>query len=174
LDNLYQILCETKSDINEHLPTLRKYASMCNHVTEFGVRTGVSTSAFLSAQPKTLLSYDVDIKKFDYKKYKALEGTTRFILTQANTLQINIQPTELLFIDTLHTYKQLSQELKKHSNSVSKYIICHDTVTFGEQGENRQKPGLMQAIKEFLKDNKEWKTKEVFENNNGLYVMERI
>ena len=39
----------TKSDINEHLAVMHKYADECNHITEFGVRTGVSTWAWLAS-----------------------------------------------------------------------------------------------------------------------------
>ena len=31
-----------RSDINEHIPTLLKYAEECDHITEMGVRKGVS------------------------------------------------------------------------------------------------------------------------------------
>ena len=34
----YQKHCDRYSDIHEHLPTLYKYASECDHVTEMGVR----------------------------------------------------------------------------------------------------------------------------------------
>jgi hypothetical protein len=34
--------------------------------------------------------------------------------------------------------------------------------------------GLQKAINEFLFVNREWRQKEVFENNNGLTVLERI
>ena len=43
----FDTLCNTKSDINEHLITLSNYASKCNSVTEFGVRSCVSTYAFI-------------------------------------------------------------------------------------------------------------------------------
>ena len=44
---LYENSCRERSDINEHLPTLYEYACKCKHITEMGVRTGVSTTAFL-------------------------------------------------------------------------------------------------------------------------------
>jgi hypothetical protein len=34
--------------------------------------------------------------------------------------------------------------------------------------------GLQPAIDEFLQDNPYWKVKEVFENNNGLTILEKI
>ena len=38
MENKFKTLCETPSDINQHLATLRHYAEECDHVTEFGVR----------------------------------------------------------------------------------------------------------------------------------------
>ncbi|MGD9307318.1 MAG: glycosyltransferase family 4 protein, partial [Desulfobacterales bacterium] len=43
LEKIYSQKCETPSDINQHLPILRKYAAQCSHITEFGVRGVVST-----------------------------------------------------------------------------------------------------------------------------------
>ena len=41
----YERLCGRTSDINEHLPTLYKYASECESVFETGVREVVSSWA---------------------------------------------------------------------------------------------------------------------------------
>jgi len=41
---------QAPSDINEHLPALREYASKCGTVAELGVRTKVSTYAFLKVK----------------------------------------------------------------------------------------------------------------------------
>ena len=63
----YREKCATPSDIFEHLPTLRRYAGQCEHVTELGVRTVVSTWALLAGLQeceveggvKALLSVDL-------------------------------------------------------------------------------------------------------------------
>ena len=62
----YDEKCALTSDIGEHLPVLRRYAAGCGHVTELGVRTVVSTWAFLAGLqaskgqgPKVLVSVDV-------------------------------------------------------------------------------------------------------------------
>ncbi len=46
--DIYNNLCNEKSDINEHLPTLKRYAEKCDHITEMGVRSVVSTWAFFT------------------------------------------------------------------------------------------------------------------------------
>ena len=55
----YIELSKTPSDINEHLETLKKYAQECDIIVEMGVRSIVSTWAFLAANPKKLISLDL-------------------------------------------------------------------------------------------------------------------
>ena len=159
----------TKSDINEHIPIMHKYANECNHITEFGVRTGVSTWAWLASRAKVIRCFDIENinqnLKFHYESAK--ETQKDFTFTCVNTIAENleIEQTDLLFIDTAHTYEQCSKELKMHGHKVNKYLMFHDTTLC---------PSLNQAIDEFLKENLNWKIKEVFTNNNGLTILEKI
>ena len=166
---------DTRSDINEHLPTLLKYGRSVGHITEFGVRGGCSTLAWWYAWPVTLRCYDIaPCEAHDF--FMSKMGNPDWLdykFIQADVLEIEIEETDLLFIDTYHTYTQLSKELALHGNKSRKYLIFHDTVTFGKRGEDYKKPGLIQAINEFFWDNKHWSIKEIFSNNNGLLVLER-
>ena len=47
LETKYIELCNNPCDINEHLPTLKKYAQECSTVFETGVRGVVSSYALL-------------------------------------------------------------------------------------------------------------------------------
>jgi hypothetical protein len=40
---MYNELCNRRSDINEHLPTLYRYAKQCESVFETGVRGCISS-----------------------------------------------------------------------------------------------------------------------------------
>lgn len=180
----YKKACETFSDISENLPILFELAKECNHVTEMGVRTGVSTRAFLNSDV-TLRSYDLYIDDEVNSLFnKAIEFGKDVSYTKADVLNIEIEETDLLFIDTWHCYDQLKQELKLHPHKVRKYIAFHDTHTFGVKGENysittdngyKEDPlGLLPAIIEFLIENPEWKFKVHKTNNNGLTVIQRV
>jgi len=182
-ENYYKIECSRPSDIHQHLPTLKRYSELCEHITEMGVRDIVSSWAFMVAGPKKLISYDISdppANRLGKLKEAALELNVDFKFIKANVLSIDIEPTDLLFIDTLHRGTQLQNELLLHSNKVNKYIILHDTTTFYLNGEDdNHKPsikedGLGWALGEFLKDNQNWVIKEVFKNNNGLTVIEKI
>jgi predicted O-methyltransferase YrrM len=175
MKNIFEEYSKSQCDICEHLIVLNKYASKCSHITEFGVRTGVSTSALITANPDVLISYDIDYNKqlIDECNNYAKNNNFIFNFVHKSTLDVSIDETDLLFIDTLHTYTQLKQELMLHHNKVKKYIIFHDTVSFGSIGEDGNK-GLLFAINEFLDEIKQWKIKEHYLNNNGLMILEKI
>jgi len=162
------------ADIFEHLDTLYKYGTECAHITELGFRTGTSFTAFLLAQPKKLVTYDITFPPGCHEHFDKMRGNTEIHMHQESSLACTIEETDLLFIDTLHNYDQLKQELYLHGNKSMKYIICHDTEKFGDMGENGRKPGLMQALNEFMHDYPHWQIKEVFTNNNGLLILHRV
>ena len=115
----YNTLVNTPSDINEHLPVLKKYAEQCEHITEMGVRSVVSTFAFILAKPKKLISMDLfhpsqygDDYRLDLISQYAKDNSIDFSFKLQNTLECTIEPTDMLFIDTLHTYGQLKKELE--------------------------------------------------------------
>lgn len=172
--NKYSNLKETPSDINEHLETLYNYASKCDHITEMGVRDIVSTWALLASNPKKMVSYDIVLPPKDNldellsltKEYKL-----NFTFNLEDVLKTDIEQTDLLFIDTLHTYDQLRQEFALHAKKVNKYIILHDTELYKVVGESPGSTGLQLAITQFLDENQNWKVLEIKNNNNGLLVL---
>lgn len=178
LKHAYEVLKATPSDIHEHLETLFKYASQCEHVTEIGMRGAVSTTALLAAQPKTLISWDINpwaILSPNCQALMMLAGRTSFQPRVGNSLECKIEETDFLFIDSLHTYEQLWAELKRHSGCVRTFLAFHDTMTFGKVGEDGSTPGLRKAIYDLQHEsNIGWTVLEDRENNNGLTVLGRL
>jgi len=182
----YEYYTTTHSDINEHLPTIKKYAEDCEHVTELGVRFVVSTWALLAAKPKRIVAVDIMQRPVGEAARLAEEAGIEFQFLIGDTADkdFQIEETDLLFIDTWHIYEQLKRELELHSSKAKKYIILHDTTKYGEVGEEHtyenalvkvgsERTGLWRAIEEFISDNEEWYIKERFTNNNGLTVLAR-
>jgi hypothetical protein len=100
IEERYVELCLTPSDINLHLPVLRLYADQCEHVTEMGVRSCVSLHAFLASNAKRVTAYDIlDVHVPDCDKLTFIN---------ADVLTVDIEPTDMLFIDTLHTGSQFA------------------------------------------------------------------
>jgi len=200
LINKYNYYCKLSSDINEHLPTLYKYAKECESVIELGVRSVVSSYALIyglisnnKLNKKILLN---DITPCNINELLSITNNLSIQVNYKwiNDLDLNINENyDLTFIDTWHVYGQLKRELDKFSKITNKYIIMHDTTIDELLGEtirrnmNAEKQsketgipiseinkGLWPAIEEFLSNNKNWKIKERFTNNNGLTILEKI
>lgn len=170
--DLYTMASGEPSDINEHMKTLFNYAIPCDHITEFGTREGNSTIAFLFSSPLNLVSYDLNECPNAEVFCMAKDVNTRHEFVKADTREVDIDETDILFIDSEHTYDCISKELKRSGNQARKYIMIHDTELFRDKGE-RDQPGIWPAIQEFLEANKHWRIKDHFTNNNGLTVLAR-
>jgi hypothetical protein len=173
IDRLYQQAANTPSDIWEHVPLLREIAEQYRHITEFGTRFGVSTVALLAAEPDVFITYD----RVPQDSVKMLETVTknltntRFEYRIADVREIEIEPTDFLFIDTWHVESQMDIELRLHADKVRAVIGVHDTETFGSVGESPGHRGIWYAIARFLKEHPEWKIHEHRANNNGLTLI---
>ena len=188
LQQLYEYHKDTPSDINEHLGNLRRLAEECDHITEMGARGGASTSAFLSAKSKKFVTYDIRITEpIKAAKLIANKEGVEFEYIEKNVLDVEIEETDFLFIDTWHKYGQLREELNLHASKVRKYIGFHDTTSYAHKDEpgwdglykdirllSTEKVGIWPAIQEFLDKNKDWKIKNRWHNNNGVTIIEKI
>lgn len=204
LEKIVNHLYNWPSDINEHIPTLIKYGSECPRITEMGVRWITSTWAFLGCSPNKLTSYDIEYPSLwdqgsqhmsgdavsrGYNKLEEVYDVASqfgidYTFIKANVLEVEIEETDLLFLDTWHSYKQLSAELKLHSHKARKYIVFHDTTSYATVDETNYEIlgpewkaegiGIWKAIEEFLETHPEWTLIERFYNNNGLTIIGRI
>jgi len=187
LQEKYHQECKRPSDINELLPTLKEYANKCDHVTEMGVRYFVSTYAFLSSSAKQVVGIDIEKQLEQFQECRDLcnkEGK-RFKYVIGDSLKIEIDETDFLFIDTWHEYGQLKAELNRHHSKAKKYIGFHDTTTYAHVGEteywdvkasggfSETGKGLWDAIEEFLAEHPEWVIDLRLTNNNGLTILKK-
>jgi hypothetical protein len=192
----YTRYCEISSDINEHLPTLYKYARECRHVTECGVRSAISSYAFANAlrgRDNRLIMVDLHgCDRIQKCLNECKNENVNASFYEESDLTCPMEDTDLLFIDTWHVYGHLKKELARWNAHVGKYIILHDTTVDGEVGESVRagwnieqqskdsgltteeiRKGLWPAVEEFLVEHPEWMLKERFTNNNGLTVLAR-
>jgi hypothetical protein len=184
INEKYEWAKNTPSDIHEHVETLYNLAKECSTICEMGVRNVVSTWAFMLRDPEKLAGIDIHTNE-NVLQAKKLYPKWQFM--QADTTKIEIEKTDLLFIDTLHIYSQLKKELNLHAGNVNKYIVLHDTVTYGNLDEpttwqtpeimanylTEGKTGLVPAISEFLISNPDWFIFKEYANNNGLTILKR-
>lgn len=175
LQQEHQRLRDLPSDIHEHLDTLSVLAGRVEHVTEFGVRDVVSTIGLLCGRPRAMVSYDTyRSPRVPWLINLCHHAGADWTFREEDVLDAEPVETDLLFIDTLHTYAQLTAELERHSGGVSTYIVLHDTTTFGDRGEDGTTPGIWRATEQFLASHGHWSLRARFTNNNGLTVLERV
>mgnify|MGYP005810498463 CR=1 FL=1 len=169
------------SDFNEHMPTLYNLMETTKNKrsVEFGVGFGQSTRAFLAALEKiggTLRSYDIVPHEGILELFAdAQEAGIDAKFIQESTLDCTIEETDILLVDSHHTYEQVKGELRDEVTSkVTSYIIFHDTELFGDHGQDPGSRGILPAINEFLETHPEWAVKEKYTNNNGLWILWRV
>jgi hypothetical protein len=170
LQERYESAVATSSDINEHLPRLREMSSGID-VVEFGVRCGLSTTAILAGRPRTLTSYDIE-ESPAVRELGLLATDAPFRFVRADVTVADIPWCDLLFEDSHHTANHVGSILARHSAKVRKWLVFHDTETFGERGEDGG-PGIMFAIRPWLASHPEWTIACQSHVNNGLLVLER-
>jgi len=144
-------MCNTASDINEHLPVLFRYAKQCNSALELGVRGCVSSWAISAG----LLENKNGIRKkiFMNDSRECQIGELIDVLEPLsidvkyewkNDLEIEFDADEkydMVFIDTWHVYGQIKRELEKFSSIATKFIIMHDTTVDEVDGETLREYG---------------------------------
>ena len=195
----YEKLCNTPLDINEHLPTLYRYATECESIIETGVRGCISSWALCYG----LLNNNKPNKQILLNDLTSCNITMLLQVTNnlidikyewKNNLELEIKENvDLTFIDTWHIYGHMKRELEKFSKVTNKYMILHDTTVDEIYGEtirchlNAEQQsvetgypieeincGIWKAVIEFLINNRNWILFERYHNNNGLTVLKKI
>ena len=178
MEQIYQQLCNEPSDINEHLPTLKLYASKCARIAEMGVRGCVSTVALaqgLAESPyttneditpsKKLYLYDI-MPDIDLSRIE--EGCFSKGITIYDSFGVNDLDTEdddiydMLFIDTAHNYPHCYEELCKFGARTQRYILLHDTTIDGITSEYVRLGCEQQHYKQYVEYYKNKYTEDEF------------
>ena len=194
----YKQDCERRSDINEHLATIYKYACECESIVELGAgRTSESlltlAAALLTSAPEKRQLHFFSADPFNVGEIAqlcALEDVPLH-LRRENIFNMKFdKEIDMCFIDSDHIFAQMRAELEKFGLLTKKYIICHDTTidrdlsSLVRMGQNVKEfaakyglkrleceRGIRPAIDKFLAANPQWKILKEFENNNGLLIL---
>lgn len=207
LEQNYITVCNKQNDLTPYCPLLDHMAAHVSSVIEMGIGPlnlglnstwgllhGLNRSEAKGPKKYTAIDYPQHIPNnplnthIFYAQKLAKDLGIDFSFIEANSIEVNIEETDLLFIDTDHRYQHLMQELIMHSPKVKKYIVIHDTSGFyghkedlpfnhekrGELKNSPEKYGLWPCVIDFLKDNNEWKLLQRYEDNSGMTIIERI
>jgi len=131
LEDEYDRLCSTPSDINEHLPRFVDIVTVVNaeHVIELGTRSGVSTIGWLWALEQT----GGRLTSVDLSPRPDIGDHDRWTFIQGDDMDPEVfgllDPAEIVFIDTSHTYDHTAAELEAYIALVKPggVIVLHDT-----------------------------------------------
>ena len=186
LESMYQLHCAGRTAMAHHLPYLRALAEGCGLAVEYGVNRGGSTTALLLGAQQVI---SVDIVNVPIRaKLQTVAGET-WSFVQADSTKYDLPKCDLLFIDACHTYAAVKAELRK-AYRVTKYLVFHDTLTFGsigadgETGRLRWTPvvgqsvpyehlGVRPAIDELMIHDKSWQLKYSSWQSHGFLVLQR-
>ena len=172
----FEKLAKTPSDINEHLFTLYLLACECDSILELGMRTALSTTAFVMAEPKKVISIDQKLvhQSVGHIQQISKELNVHYEAIESESLKMEIiDHFDMIFFDTYHSQQQLESELFLYGPMAKKYIVIHDTILNGMMGEDNTM-GILPAIRNFMKENKQhWELAIHYTNNNGLAVYKR-
>lgn len=175
IDTIYTRVAAEPTDMWEHMAFIKTCSSQCSSVVEFGVYDCTSTWALLAGHPKTLTSYDIARRpEVDEVEKAAADSSTRFTFILADTRTVEIEETDLLFIDAGHFYEELKVELATNAGKVRKLILMHDTTLFAHHDESYQGRGLWPAIEEFLAAHPEWVVRERVAYCHGMTTLARV
>jgi hypothetical protein len=171
VQDLFTAVQAKPRDLDQHMPILREYASKVKHATELTARRE-STIALLTGRPETVISYSSEVDGHVTKAAVLVADSTRYDRRPLNPAAIvmDMQPTELVFIDTKHTYEHVLTELRTYSHAASRFMVLHDTSHYGAVGDDGGK-GIIFAIADFLANNPKWFVIYQVKEQYGLTIL---
>lgn len=147
----YDVVRSVWSDVEAHLPRL--FDAARGRVLELGVRHGVSTAALLAGVEQHgghLWSVDTDPNCENnplagHPQWTFINAHSEAWPTIKQAMGGEIEPLDMLFIDTGHTYKLTIDELNLYGPWMAKggRIFLHDT------DDGSTFPGVRRAIYEY-------------------------
>lgn len=186
IEGLYEHYCGCGWAMSPHLPRLRALAEGLDLAVEFGVKRGASSTALLLGANR-VMSFDI-VETPQARALQQLAGD-RWTYRIEDSRKAVVPWCDLLFLDSLHTYDQVRAELHRHAGMVRRYLVFHDTITFGsigakgESGDQlwtyqrgvsvpREALGIRPAIDELLIRDPSWRIAAHYTDSHGLLVLE--
>jgi hypothetical protein len=187
IEAIYAKHCAARTSTSIHLPRLRALADGCDVAVEFGVKRGASASAMLLGADR-VVSFDL-VASLEARELKRVAGD-RWDYRIEDSRTADVPECELMFSDSLHTYAQCKAELEAHADKARRYLVFHDTLTFGSVGANGetgeqlwayrrgesvpiQYLGIRPAIDELMIRDPSWHIVAHYTDSHGLLVLQR-
>lgn len=167
IESLFERVKNAPRDLDKHADAIRQMAGEAEHVTAF-VKRWEWNPMLAAGRPKRLIIHQAERSPVSRQLHAAVKvetdaGAACMIETYTThegdgsaSLTTEIEPTDLLILDTVHSAERLTAELDRHAEKVRKRILVRSTGAFGVKAEGEDKPGLFAAMRQFIEDNPEW------------------
>lgn len=202
-ENIHTMAMEVAAvdrDLNKHSEHLAVLASQCKSVLEFSKRRE-STLFLLDGLCKkpcdegmgchktengSCQVCEAKIVSYQHERDTLIEDCRNAVKTTKgrlveyvdNVWDGNTSPEidenyDMLFLDANATYTRCKDDLAKFGKRINKYIAIHDVAVHGLKGEDGNSPGLLMAIRDFIKANPEWFVSHFTHEQYGLIVLSK-
>lgn len=167
-NNAYGMECVYHHEILRELTVNEKVS----RVAECGVFQGWSTALFMTCEIESLCSYEIDFQHIAplFLTFMQVKGDIDWSLTAHNSVSEPINPADLVFLDTVHTYEFVKQEIALQAPRASKFVAVHDA---NYPIDNTHKK-VRDAVVEYAeKSNGIWRVVLDSKHDTGFIVIER-
>lgn len=180
LDELYAWVQSVPRDLDQHAGKIREIASQASSIRAFVKRR--EWNALLAAgRPTSLVVYQAEKDPLLDQVHAAVKAeqseTPRHYTThvgpEADSLKAPAETADLLVLDTVHHADRLWRELDRHGRRAQR-ILIRGTGAFGEHAEGGGAPGLLPAIRRWIKENPEWTTVYHTREQYGITLLSRV
>jgi len=173
LPHYYSELCLIQADAHGedyllvHEEIRRCLADGCASYAELGVNQGATLAAAMLGGALTATGYDIDLSNYRlasriFSNYATRNGV-KLAVIEGNSVDITLNPVDVLYVDSYHSEDHLTKELALHSGQVRRFIICHDT---------NSRLGLRKAVRKFVRSSK-WRIVNDCREGTGFTTLAR-
>jgi hypothetical protein len=183
LDTLHAWCKSTPRDLDKHADKIRECAAQANHVTAI-VKRREWDVFLLAGRPDDLVTYTTEHDALHDQLHQTVQRTEvspraprrlkhYTVHAGADSLSIDqIEPTDLLVLDSVHHADRLLQELTKFAPQVRRRIMLRGT-TFAEIAEGGVGPGMLAGLRRWMREHPEWSVIYHSVDQYGLTVISR-
>lgn len=185
LDSLFHWCQSRKRDLDQHADKIRDLASQVSRVTAI-VKRREWDVFLLAGRPDHYHSYQTELDALPAIVADVVQRTEtnprarRRVKTYSRTGitgsdQVTaIEPTDLLVIDGVHHADHLYKELTKFAPAVSRWILLRGTAMAGEISEDQTGPGLLPAMRRYMREHPEWSVIYHTATQFGLTLLSKL
>jgi hypothetical protein len=177
MNSAYEIF-QKHAESNKQLYTVLRFACRCDSVTALTMNAYETASAFLSAKSAKIRVLNIGpVEESDSGVYGRIANELA-VDFKMHQLKEDLEPTDLLYIDTPAEGNYRAMELGKYAPYVKKYIILPNTIKFALQpspqiklADDMKPIGLVFGVNHFLQTNDNWFILEHDDLDPGMTVL---